>query len=156
MGCGCLARKAGAFLALLSPSFFWKGSPADKLVRMADNQLSKYAKIITIIEAAPSRTHWAEAYKMEVRVGKGKGDVWWLVGGFWCYHVVRVIILVMGMPLKYYRWFRNVLLGVVVVAPFLGYYYVSRNMKRMEKGITDDLKRIEMKGRTLADIPKKY
>jgi len=26
----------------------------------------------------------------------------------------------------------------------------------MEKGITDDLKRIEMKGRTLADIPKKY
>lgn len=62
----------------------------------------------------------------------------------------------MALPLKYYRWFRNVLVGVVVVAPFLGYYYVSNNMKRMEKGITDDLKRIEMKGRTLADIPRKY
>ena len=62
----------------------------------------------------------------------------------------------MALPLKYYRWFRNVLVGVVVIAPFLGYYYVSRNMKRMEKGITDDLKRIEMKGRTLSDIPRKY
>jgi hypothetical protein len=62
----------------------------------------------------------------------------------------------MAIPLKYYRWFRNCLFAVVVAAPFAGYYYVSSNMKRMEKGITDDLKRIEMKGRTLADIPRKY
>lgn len=64
--------------------------------------------------------------------------------------------IIMAIPIKYYRWFRNFLFGVVVAAPFAGYYYVNRNMRRMEKGITDDLKRIEMKGRTLADIPKKY
>jgi hypothetical protein len=48
----------------------------------------------------------------------------------------------MGIPIKYYRWIRNVFISVVVAAPFAGYYYVDRNMKRMEKGITDDLKRI--------------
>jgi hypothetical protein len=60
------------------------------------------------------------------------------------------------IPIKYYRWLRNTLITVVLSAPFLGYYYVSRNMRRMEKGITDDLKRVESKGRSLADIPRKY
>lgn len=56
-----------------SPSFLWKGSPAGKLVRMADNQLSKYAKIITIIEAAPPGTHWEATTQMEVTAGKKGG-----------------------------------------------------------------------------------
>jgi hypothetical protein len=62
----------------------------------------------------------------------------------------------MAIPLKYYRWVRNILVGVVISAPFAGYYYVNSNMKRMEKGITDDLKRIEMKGRNMSEIPRKY
>lgn len=62
----------------------------------------------------------------------------------------------MAIPLKYYRWLRNFLMVTVVAAPFAGYYYVNNNMRRMEKGVTDDLKRIEMKGKTLADIPRKY
>jgi len=41
------------------------------------------------------------------------------------------------------------------VAPGLGYYYVKSKMENMEKGIQDDLKRIESKGKTLQDIPRK-
>lgn len=54
----------------------------------------------------------------------------------------NILIGKMALPIKYYRWLRNTLFGVVVIAPFLGYYYVNSNMKRMEKGVTDDLKRI--------------
>lgn len=62
----------------------------------------------------------------------------------------------MAIPLKYYRWMKNALIGVVLLSPFAGYYYVNMGMRRMEKGITDDLKRIEMKGRNMSDIPRKY
>jgi hypothetical protein len=61
----------------------------------------------------------------------------------------------MALPLKYYRWMRNGLFGVMIVAPFCGYMYVRSKMVTMEKGIEDDLKRIEMKGKTLGDIPRK-
>jgi hypothetical protein len=62
----------------------------------------------------------------------------------------------MKIPTKYIKWMRNGLILLVLTAPIAAKYYVDSNMKRMEKGITDDLKRIEMKGKTLADIPKKY
>ena len=61
----------------------------------------------------------------------------------------------MAVPLKYYRWMRNSLFGVMVIAPFCGYLYVSSKMRNMEKGIEDDLRRIESKGKTLGDIPRK-
>jgi len=61
----------------------------------------------------------------------------------------------MKYPLRYYRWLKNGLVGVMVVAPFCGYLYVSSKMKVMEKGIEDDLKRIQSKGKTLNDIPRK-
>ena len=61
----------------------------------------------------------------------------------------------MAIPLKYYKWFRNGLLGTMVVAPYLGYLYVSSKMVTMEKGIEDDLERIKRKGKSLSDIPRK-
>jgi len=61
----------------------------------------------------------------------------------------------MAIPLKYFRWFRNTLIGVMLTAPIFGYWYVSLKMVAMEKGITDDLKRISSKGKTLSDIPRK-
>ena len=61
----------------------------------------------------------------------------------------------MRYPLKYYRWLKNGLIGVMLVAPFMGYLYVSSKMRNMEKGIEDDLKRIQSKGKTLHDIPRK-
>ena len=61
----------------------------------------------------------------------------------------------MPIPLKYYRWMRNSLFAVMVAAPFCGYLYVNSKMRNMEKGIEDDLKRIQSKGKTLGDIPRK-
>lgn len=61
----------------------------------------------------------------------------------------------MAPPLKYFRWFKNSLIAVMIISPVAGYYYVDSKMKTMEKGITDDLKRIESKGKTLKDIPRK-
>lgn len=59
------------------------------------------------------------------------------------------------IPLKYYRWFRNSIILTMFVAPVLGYLYMESKMKTMEKGIHDDLARIESKGKTLGDIPRK-
>lgn len=61
----------------------------------------------------------------------------------------------MAVPLKYYRWLRNGVMALMISAPVLGYLYVSSKMKGMEKGIEDDLKRIQSKGKTLGDIPRK-
>lgn len=61
----------------------------------------------------------------------------------------------MAVPLKYYRWLRNGVIALMISAPVLGYLYVSSKMKGMEKGIEDDLKRIQSKGKTLGDIPRK-
>lgn len=54
------------------------------------------------------------------------------------------------------KMFRN--LGVVLIfaAPYLGYLYVNSKMVGMEQGIHDDLARIKSKGKTLADVPRKY
>jgi hypothetical protein len=43
----------------------------------------------------------------------------------------------------------------MIVAPVCGYLYVDAKMKGMEKGIIDDLRRIESKGKNLSDIPRK-
>jgi hypothetical protein len=48
----------------------------------------------------------------------------------------------MKIPLKYYRWFRNSLISIMICSPVLGYLYVDSKMKNMEKGIKDDIKRI--------------
>ena len=61
----------------------------------------------------------------------------------------------MAIPIKYFRWLRNGVIGLMAVAPVMGYYYVSSKMEVMEKGIQDDLKRIQSKGKTLKDIPRK-
>lgn len=61
----------------------------------------------------------------------------------------------MKIPLKYYKWVRNVFIVTMISAPFAGYYYVQSKMKNMEKGITDDIKRIQAKGKTFHDIPRK-
>jgi hypothetical protein len=61
----------------------------------------------------------------------------------------------MGIPLKYYKWLRNTLVSIMVVSPVAGYLYVDSKMKGMEKGITDDLLRIQYKGKNLSDIPRK-
>lgn len=61
----------------------------------------------------------------------------------------------MAVPLKYYRWLRNGVIVLMFTAPVLGYLYVNSKMKGMEKGIEDDLKRIQSKGKTLGDIPRK-
>lgn len=44
----------------------------------------------------------------------------------------------------------------MISAPFCGYLYVNSKMVNMEKGIHDDLARIKSKGKTLADVPRKY
>ena len=61
----------------------------------------------------------------------------------------------MAIPLKYFKWLRNSLILTMVSAPVLGYLYVDSKMKRMEKGIEDDLRRIEAKGKNLSDIPRR-
>jgi hypothetical protein len=61
----------------------------------------------------------------------------------------------MAISIKYYRWFRNTFIGLMIVAPVCGYLYVDAKMKGMEKGIIDDLRRIESKGKNLSDIPRK-
>jgi hypothetical protein len=43
----------------------------------------------------------------------------------------------------------------MVMAPGFAYLYVKGKMENMEKGIQDDLKRIQSKGKTLYDIPRK-
>jgi hypothetical protein len=55
----------------------------------------------------------------------------------------------------FWRYFRNAGLSCIVIAPIWGWWYVNSKMKRMEKGIHDDLARIKRKGKTLADIPRK-
>ena len=70
-------------------------------------------------------------------------------------NVTRYNYYLMAIPLKYYRWMRNALIGTMFVAPVMGYLYVSSKMRQMEKGIEDDLKRIESKGKSLSDIPRK-
>lgn len=57
--------------------------------------------------------------------------------------------------LKYLRWIKNAGITMFFVSPFMAYWYVQSKMKNMEKGIYEDLKRIESKGKTLADIPRK-
>ncbi len=52
--------------------------------------------------------------------------------------------------------FKNIGLVAMISAPFCGYLYVNLKMVNMEKGIHDDLARIKSKGKTLADVPKKY
>lgn len=54
------------------------------------------------------------------------------------------------------KLFRNFGLVCFVSAPILGYLYVNHKMVSMEKGIHDDLARIKSKGKTLADVPRKY
>lgn len=54
------------------------------------------------------------------------------------------------------KLFRNFGLVCFVTAPILGYLYVNYKMVSMEKGIYDDLARIKSKGKTLADVPRKY
>lgn len=61
----------------------------------------------------------------------------------------------MEIPIKYYKWLRNILIGTMVISPVAGYLYVESKMKGMEKGITDDLLRIQNKGKNLSDIPRK-
>jgi len=61
----------------------------------------------------------------------------------------------MAIPLKYFKWLRNLLIGIMVASPVAGYLYVNSKMKTMEKGITDDLLRIKNKGKNLSDIPRK-
>ena len=61
----------------------------------------------------------------------------------------------MGRKPLDYKIFRNIGIGLMIVAPILGYLYTEQKMKVMEKGIHDDLRRIETKGKTLADIPRK-
>ena len=61
----------------------------------------------------------------------------------------------MGLPLKYYKWLRNIFMTACILSPVAGYLYIESSMKRMEKGIDDDLKRIASKGKTLSDIPRK-
>lgn len=61
----------------------------------------------------------------------------------------------MAIPLKYFRWFKNSIICLMFAAPGLGYYYVRSKMENMEKGIADDLKRIQSKGKTLSDIPRR-
>ena len=50
---------------------------------------------------------------------------------------------------------RNIGLGLMVIAPICGHLYVKSKMVTMEKGIHDDLNRIRIKGKSLADIPRK-
>ena len=68
----------------------------------------------------------------------------------------------MGPPLEEelrkvnrYRWIKRISLFAALIAPIVGAWYTRLKMKQMEKGIHDDLKRIENKGKTLADIPRK-
>lgn len=51
---------------------------------------------------------------------------------------------------------RNLGIVGILVSPYLGYLYVNSKMVSMEKGIHDDLARIKSKGKTLADVPRKY
>jgi hypothetical protein len=53
---------------------------------------------------------------------------------------------------KYIKYFGIV---AILISPVLGWIYVDSKMKNMEKGIHDDLNRIKIKGKTLADIPRK-
>lgn len=64
-------------------------------------------------------------------------------------------IMLPKIDIKYYRWLRNTFIGIVISAPIIGYWYTNEKMVNMEKGIHDDLRRIQVKGKTLADIPRK-
>lgn len=50
---------------------------------------------------------------------------------------------------------RNLAICSFILSPLLGYLYVQSKMVSMEKGIHDDLNRIALKGKTLADVPRK-
>jgi hypothetical protein len=54
------------------------------------------------------------------------------------------------------KMFRNFGVVAIIASPCLGYLYVNSKMVNMEKGIHDDLARIKSKGKTLADVPRKY
>jgi hypothetical protein len=54
------------------------------------------------------------------------------------------------------KLFRNFGIVCFLTAPVFGYLYVNSKMVSMEKGIHDDLARIKSKGKTLADVPRKY
>lgn len=54
------------------------------------------------------------------------------------------------------KLFRNFGFVCFLTAPVFGYLYVNSKMVSMEKGIHDDLARIKSKGKTLADVPRKY
>lgn len=69
--------------------------------------------------------------------------------------LIEVKMVLPQIPIKYYRWLRNTFIGVVITAPIVGYWYTDSKMVNMEKGVHDDLRRIQMKGKTLADIPRK-
>jgi len=56
---------------------------------------------------------------------------------------------------NYSKLVKNLALCSFVISPLLGYLYVQSKMVNMEKGIHDDLRRIETKGKTLADVPRK-
>ena len=56
---------------------------------------------------------------------------------------------------NYFKIMRNLGICSFVVSPILGWLYVEAKMKNMEKGITDDIKRIQAKGKTFHDIPRK-
>lgn len=53
------------------------------------------------------------------------------------------------------RWLKRFCLFGALMAPVIGAWYTRLKMTQMEKGIHEDLKRIENKGKTLADIPRK-
>lgn len=54
------------------------------------------------------------------------------------------------------KLFKNMAIASFVISPYLGYLYVNSKMVSMEQGIHDDLARIKSKGKTLADVPRKY
>ena len=55
----------------------------------------------------------------------------------------------------YSKLIRNLGLSAFIIAPICGWLYVRAKMVSMEKGIYDDLRRIDSKGKTLADVPRK-
>lgn len=54
------------------------------------------------------------------------------------------------------KMFKNFGIFAIIASPILGYLYVNSKMVNMEQGIHDDLARIKSKGKTLADVPRKY
>jgi hypothetical protein len=53
------------------------------------------------------------------------------------------------------KWAKWIGYAGFFLSPPIGIWYVQAGMKRMEKGVHDDLERIRMKGKTVGDIPRK-